>query len=134
MTNELIRIVGDDGGVRVEQPFPGFPNGFDAAAFGDALIVGANAGGAPHVKVYVAGQLTQSFYAFAQNFPGGARVGIDDNSIYVGAGPGGAPHVKVFDRNLNLKESFYVGDPANTHGVSIAIGGIQETAFNSNQQ
>src|SRR5262249_261172 len=44
------------------------------------LVVGADAGGGPHVKVYdpITGNLKFSFYAYAANFTGGVRVAAGD--------------------------------------------------------
>lgn len=86
----------------------------DVNADGKAdIIVGAGAGGAPHVKVIDATKLNQvqpdgqimasallsTFFAFNPGFAGGVSVGFGFNDvqrkIIVGAGPGGGPHVRV---------------------------------------
>ena len=79
------------------------------------IVIGAGAGGGPHVKVVDATKLAQvqadgriadsallaSFYAFSPEFAGGVFVGVGLNDVQrklvVGAGAGGSPHVKVID-------------------------------------
>jgi hypothetical protein len=73
------------------------------------IVVAADAGGGPHVKVFdVSGPglvEVQSFFAYG-NFGGGVRVGTADVNddgipdIITGAGPGATPHVKVFDGTI----------------------------------
>jgi len=89
------------------------------AATGGRVVVGAGAGGGPHVKVIDASKLTQtrangeiadsallgSFFAYDASFAGGVSVAIGELSfdgvpdVIVGAGAGGGPHVKVIDGN-----------------------------------
>src|SRR5262249_12467678 len=79
------------------------------------IIVGAGAGGSPHVKVIDGTKIKQvladgqiapsallgSFFAFDPRFRGGVSVTSGDvnhdnrNEIVVGPGPGGSPYVKV---------------------------------------
>ncbi len=75
---------------------------------GDELVVGAGAGGGPHVRVLrVAGPgdnivTLGSFFAYAGGFLGGVRVAVGDISgdakeeVVTATGPGGGPHVKMF--------------------------------------
>src|SRR5262245_45251572 len=90
---------------------PQFTGGVFVAAGdvnGDGLadiIVGADAGGLPNVKVFdgKTGAVLQSFLAYDVAFTGGVRVAAGDVNgdgiadVITGAGPGSAPHVKVFD-------------------------------------
>jgi hypothetical protein len=118
---------------------PGFTGGIFVAA-GDVnadgyadIIVGADAGGGPHVKVFDGATLAllQSFYAFNVEFTGGVRVASADvdgdgfADIVVGAGPGGGPHVKVFDGQSGIEvQSFYAFNPAFSGGVFVAAGDV----------
>ena len=81
------------------------------------LIVGAGAGGGPHVRVISGSKIGQtqsdgqiageavlsSFFAYSPNFTGGVRVGADDLNfdglaeLTLSAGPGGGPHIKIVD-------------------------------------
>jgi hypothetical protein len=93
------------------------------------IVVGADAGGAPHVKVFdaVTGSVVQSFFAFASNFTGGVRVAVGDLNgdgvadLVTGAGPGGDPVVAVFDgRTGALIGSFFSRSPQFTGGIYVA--------------
>jgi hypothetical protein len=107
------------------------------------LVVGADAGGAPLVKVFDAstGALLHSFNAFDPGFAGGVRVAVGDVNgdgvpdIIVAAGAGGGPHVKVIDgtkldmvdANNEIKPGaligqFYAYDPTFSGGVFVAFG------------
>jgi hypothetical protein len=123
---------------------PGFTGGVfvSAADFnGDNkadIIVGADAGGGPHVKVFDGVNLSVlfSFFAFDSSFTGGVRVAaglIDNNNIpdiIVGAGPGGGPHVRVLQGDVaqgpnplevdDALRSFYAYDPGFLGGVFVA--------------
>ncbi len=69
------------------------------------VVVAADAGGGPHVRVLDAQTLTEkfSFYAYNPAFTGGVRVALADVSgdgvpdIITAAGAGGGPHIKVFN-------------------------------------
>jgi hypothetical protein len=92
---------------------PAFTGGVYVAA-GDVdgdgtaeLVVGADAGGGPHVRVFSGAGLpalfeVASFFAYDPAFTGGVRVAVGDTNgtgrldIVTGAGPGGGPHVRVF--------------------------------------
>lgn len=118
---------------------------------GDDIIVGAGAGGGPHVAVFRGRtvELVTSFYAFDPSFTGGVSVAATSGlwtdpvtilgfpgpnppppppptwasgSIVVGAGAGGAPHVKQFDADtFAVQQSFYAYDPGFRGGVNVAI-------------
>ncbi|MBX7104648.1 MAG: FG-GAP-like repeat-containing protein [Gemmataceae bacterium] len=97
------------------------------------LVVGADAGGGPHVRVIRARdqQEVLSFFAFDASFRGGVRVaqgdinGDDVPDIVLGAGPGGGPHVRVFDgRDLRVLMDFYAYGASFRGGVWIAAGDV----------
>jgi streptogramin lyase len=98
------------------------------------FAVGADAGGAPEVKVYDAktGTLKFDFLAYDPLFRGGVRVAVGDVN---GDGPGGGSHVKVIDgTKLSMVDangeidsgallgSFYAYDPAFPGGLFVAFG------------
>jgi hypothetical protein len=123
---------------------PGFLGGVYVAAGDingdgfDDVIVGADAGGGPHVKVFSGrdGSLIASFFADAPTFTGGVRVAAADFNldgraeIVTAAGPGGGPHVRIFDNtgapfpSSSLPNSFYAYAPAFTGGVYVAAGDV----------
>ena len=106
------------------------------------LIVGAGPGGGPRVIVYngatnFATQLFD-FFAFSTSFTGGVDVaGGDFNAdgfadIVVGAGPGGGPQVNIFDgRTGNVLTQFFAYDQSFRGGVTVAVGDIDGSSFNS---
>jgi predicted outer membrane repeat protein len=70
------------------------------------IVVGAGAGGGPHVRAFdpKTGAEVSGFFAYDPAFTGGARVAVcaldvsdPVPEIVTGAGPGGGPHVKVFN-------------------------------------
>jgi hypothetical protein len=69
------------------------------------VIVGADAGGGPHVRVFsgATGAELVNFFAYPSNFTGGVRVASadfdrdGDYEIITAAGAGGGPHIRVFD-------------------------------------
>lgn len=127
---------------------PAFSGGVSVAAGAnrggplDDLIVGALAGGGPHVKVFSAssslpstGALSfrqiDSFFAFDSRFTGGVQVGAGNfrgdsrEEIVVGAGPGASPHVKAFEGgNSRPFASFLAFDRSFSGGVFLASGKI----------
>lgn len=106
------------------------------------VIVGAGAGGGPRVQVFNgATNFTTTlfdFFAFSTAFTGGVDVaGGDFNAdgfadIVVGAGPGGGPQVNIFDgRTGNILTQFYAYDVSFTGGVTVAVGDVDGSSFNS---
>jgi hypothetical protein len=97
------------------------------------IIVGADAGGGPHVKVFdvTTGSLLFSFFAYNPGFTGGVRVAAGDvdgdgcDDIITGPGPGGGPHVQVFSgRTLTVLRSFFAYSPVFLGGVYVAAGDV----------
>ena len=106
------------------------------------VIVGAGPGGGPRVIVYNgATNFTTTlfdFFAFSSSFTGGVDVaGGDFNAdgfadIVVGAGPGGGPQVNIFDgRTGNVLTQFYAYDQSFRGGVTVAVGDVDGSSFNS---
>jgi membrane-associated phospholipid phosphatase len=102
------------------------------------IIVGAGAGGGPHVEVFSGkdGSLLQSFMAYSTSFFGGVNVAAGDVNgdgradIIVGPGAGGGPNVKVFSgADGSLLQSFMAYDPAFTGGVNVGGGDLDGTGF-----
>jgi uncharacterized repeat protein (TIGR01451 family) len=113
---------------------PGFLGGVFVAAGdvnGDAIadvITGADAGGAPHVRVFDGrtGAELLSFFAYDPAFTGGVRVGVADldgdglADILTAPGPGGGPHVRAFSGVTGAEQaSVLVYPPGFTGGVFI---------------
>lgn len=128
---------GSDGSLlRSFLPFdPAFTGGIYVAA-GDVngdgradVVVGAGAGGGPHVKVFSGqnGGLLYDFFAYDAAFTGGVTVATGDldgdgrADIVTGAGPGSAGgHVKVFDGATGaIVHSFFAYDPGFSGGVRV---------------
>jgi hypothetical protein len=114
-------------------------------------VVGAGAGGGPHVKVYdgtrmndvqssgviADSALVASFMAFDLSFAGGVYVAATNGRVAVGAGAGGGPHVKVID-SANLGRvrsdgviadaaplaSFFAYDAGFAGGVRVAFADV----------
>ncbi|MDY3557349.1 autotransporter-associated beta strand repeat-containing protein, partial [Gemmata sp. JC717] len=119
--------------------FSGFSGGVFVAT-GDVngdgredIVVAADAGAAPHVKVFSGkdGSLLQSFLAYDAGFRGGVRVSTGDvngdgfDDIITGSGPGSAPHVKAFSgKDGSLLRSFLAYDAGFGGGVYVAAGDV----------
>ncbi len=108
------------------------------SAFGAPLVVGADAGGGPHVQAFdaVTGKSKFSFFAYDARFLGGVRVATGDVTgdgapdIITGAGPGGGPHVKVFDGLTGAEvRSFFAYDAAFRGGLFVTAGDINGDGF-----
>jgi hypothetical protein len=114
----------------------------DFAGTGKAdIVVGADAGGGPEVRLFDGTTLQPivSFFPYNPGFTGGVRVAVADVNgdgvpdLITGAGPGGGPHVQVFDgRTLTnliptVLQSFMAFDPSMTAGVYVAGGDISGT-------
>ncbi len=90
---------------------PSFAGGVSVAAadingnLRSDLILGAGAGGGPHVRVFDGQSLRElgSFFAYGAGFQGGVSVAGGDvngdgfGDVITGAGAGGGPHVRIFN-------------------------------------
>ncbi len=108
------------------------------------IIVGADAGGSPHVQVFSGADpsiVLLSVYAYGAAFGGGVRVAAGDITgdgrvdIITAPGPGGSPHIRVFDGAsgqfttdpVNIsgeRGSFFAYGPTFGGGVTIAAGKV----------
>lgn len=94
----------------------------------DEIIVGAGAGGGPHVRVLnYDGQQLASFFAYNSNFRGGVRAAAADINgdnileIITVPGYGGGPHLRIWDLAANLLNEVFVFEADYTGGVQVAI-------------
>jgi len=95
------------------------------------LVVGADAGGEPRVKVFdLAGLQLASFLAFDSGLTGGVRVAAGDldgdgkAAIVVGSGPGQPASVRVFTATGTLLRTIIPFSPFFTGGVYPAVGDL----------
>lgn len=95
------------------------------------IVVGAGAGGGPHVKVFDGKtlQLVRSFYAFDPSVKAGLRIAVGDfdgdgrADIAAATGAGAGPHVKVFSgKDNSLLASFFAYDGGLTSGIELGTG------------
>jgi hypothetical protein len=114
---------------------PTFTGGLNVAVAdlnGDGLadiIVGADSGGGPEVRVFNGKDLTliSDFFALPSTFTGGVRVaaavlpGIGP-LIIAAAGPGAGPQVSTFTPAGQPLQSFDAFPPSFTGGVNVAVG------------
>jgi len=117
-------------GLPVTLPTPVTKTGGTKLSF---VVVGANAGTTPEVRVYSPdGIVFSKFLAYPATFRGGVRVAAGDldgdgiAEIVTAPGPGTStgpgPLIKVFDLRGKLKNQFMAYMPAFRGGVSVAVG------------
>lgn len=126
---------------------PGFRGGVSVAAAdvnadgSVEIVVGAGAGGGPHVMVFelVAESVTEraSYFAFASDFRGGVNVASGDldgdgkAELVFGAGAGGAPIVSVFDGATGSQEvQIFAGEAEDRGGVQVAVRDLDGNGAN----
>lgn len=114
------------------------PPGGGGGQMGGEILVGADAGGLPLVRLYdvSTGAVIWAATVFDQRFTGGVRVARGDvngdgtDDMIVAAGPNGGPHVKVFDGvSFKLIASFFAYDRSFSGGVFVASGDINGDGF-----
>ncbi|MCA9069720.1 MAG: carboxypeptidase regulatory-like domain-containing protein, partial [Planctomycetaceae bacterium] len=97
------------------------------------IVVGADAGGGPHVRVLDAqtGFEWLSIFPYSSAFTGGVRVATGDVNgdgvldIITSPGRGGGPHIKVFDgRSGGEIANFMAYDPRFTGGAFVAAADV----------
>ncbi|MEQ9407061.1 MAG: Ig-like domain-containing protein [Fuerstiella sp.] len=113
------------------------------------IIVGADAGGGPRVRVFSGADHSElfNFFAYDTSFTGGVRVAAGDVTgdgipdIITGAGPGGGPHVRVFDGSTpqpgggagidigGQSGNFFAYDPGFTGGVFVGAADVNRDGF-----
>jgi hypothetical protein len=103
----------------------------------DDIVVSADAGSFPHVKVFSGkdGSELASFLAYDGGFQGGVRVATGDINgdgfadIITGSGPGAPAHVKVFSgRDFSVLASFHPYDDFQA-GIYVGSGDVNGDGF-----
>lgn len=100
----------------------------DAQSALPETIVGAGAGGGPHVKVYTDKQQLFGFFAYDRNFRGGVDVASGDvdgdgkSNIVTSPGISGGPQLKVFDENGKFMWSRFAYKTTDRRGLKTAVG------------
>lgn len=104
---------------------------FDSNPSTQETVVGAGAGGGPHVKVYNSnGDTISNFFAYNREFRGGVDVAAADidgdgiDEIITGAGIGGGPHVRIFRRDGTPLHQFFAYNKENRSGIRVSAGDL----------
>jgi hypothetical protein len=117
-------------------PAPQFNGTFSLSGhteLGPPLVVGADAGAVPEVRLYNAadGHLNLDFLAYDPAFRGGVRVAVGDVNgdgtpdIITAPGPSGGPDIRVFDGQTGqMIEEFFAYNPLFTRGVFVAAADL----------
>ena len=119
---------------------PSFRNGVNVAVgyvSGDNradIVVGAGAGGSPHVKVFrgADGELLRSFFAFDENLRDGVSVAVGGGTGFadVLVGVGGGSDVKVYSPGTwSVRIGIKAFDPAFFGGTTLAVGDLNGDSF-----
>ena len=142
MTGDIRVFSGLDSHLLREIPnvFDGFTGGVFVAGGdvnGDGLadiIVGADAGGGPRVRVLDGANpnnVLADYFAYNSNFTGGVRLACADVNgdgkadVITTPGPGGGPELKVFSSNTQtLVFDYWAFDPTYSGGVMVAAGDL----------
>jgi hypothetical protein len=105
----------------------------------DEIVVGAGAGGGPHVRIFnQKGNLVSQFFAFDKNFRGGINVATGmiygkprnhQAEVIVAPIKDYAPEVRIFDGRGNLKNSFLAFNQSFRGGVNLATGDINNNGL-----
>lgn len=102
------------------------------------IVVGAGAGGGPHVRRFEQIPSTPSkntnikgdFFAYDTSFRGGVDVAVADvdgdgkAEIVTAPGPGGGPHIKIFKENGELIKDFFAYPTTFRSGVNVAAADL----------
>lgn len=112
---------------------------------GGEIVTGADAGGAPVVRVFCCsngGPFLSSFYAFASTYTGGVRVAVGNhdtdtlNEIVTGSGtgspgsPGSNEHLRVYNTNGTLVRKFWPYETSWAGGIYVASGQVNSASSN----
>lgn len=107
------------------------------------IIVGAGAGGGPHVKCFKfqggsfvpLNGVLGSFFAYDPSFLGGVYVsagnlnGFSTDEVITAAGSGGGPHVRVWNSNGMNTLEFFAYEEAFRGGVNLACGDLNQDGY-----
>jgi hypothetical protein len=119
-------------------PLGRFTYGSSTSAPPPFLVVGADVGGTPDVRLFnlTTGALMAQFPAYDSAFRGGVRVALGDvtgdgvKDIVTAPGRGGGPDIRVWDgRTRNLVRAFLAYSPNFTGGVFVAVGDVNGDSF-----
>ncbi len=104
----------------------------------DKMVIGADAGQLPQVRVYNTSNqaVEMNLFAYAPTFTGGVRVAVGDvtgdgvDDIITAPGATGGPHIRVFDGVTGIcKKEFFAYAPNFAGGVFIASGDLNNDGY-----